>query len=572
MLDTIIRGGAVVDGAGTPPRHADLGIADGRVVTIGDVDDLASRTVDAGGLVVAPGFIDIHTHYDAQLSWDPFATPSPLHGVTTVIGGNCGFSIAPLGSPDDADYVMRMMAVVEGIPLETLRAGTSWDWRSFGEWLDRFEGRLGVNAGFLVGHSALRRTAMGPDATRREATAEQLQTMISLLHQAFEAGALGFSSSRDAAHTDGDGSSVPSNAASVEELVALAGVARDHEGTTLEFIPTIGRIPPDRMNLMADMSLAADRPLNWNLLGSMSPVEIYEQQLEASDVASRRGARVVALTIPDLLRIRANSLLDNQREFAEVSALPERDRRAALADPAVRDRLRRSLARAAERGIETIGRWDLIEVAEGRSALTEPYAGWTIERIASSRGVDPIDVLLDVVLPEQLPLTMVLPSLVPSLGRSDEGWKARVAIWQDERVVLGGSDAGAHLDLLCHANYPTVVLSEVVRQRQLLSIEAAVRLMTDVPARLYGLKDRGRIALGGYADLVLLDPSTVASQPPIARFDLPAGGERLFADSQGIARVLVGGRDVVVEGALTGDLVGSVLRSGRDTETVTLSG
>jgi len=280
---------------------------------------------------------------------------------------------------------------------------------------------------------------------------------------------------------------------------------------------------------------------------------------------------VVALTIPDLLRIRANNLLDSQRECAEISALPEEARRAALRDPAVRDRLRRSLERAAERGIETIGRWDLIEVAEGRSEETAPYAGWTIERIAAVRGADPIDVLLDVVLPEQLPLTMVLPSLVPSLGRSDEGWKARVAIWQDDRVVLGGSDAGAHLDLLCHANYPTVVLSEAVRERALLPIEAAIRLMTSVPADLYGLTGRGRLAPGACADVVVLDPATVATRPPVARFDLPAGGERLFAEARGIARVLVAGRDVVVDGDLTGDLVGTVLRSGRDTQTVTVS-
>ncbi len=572
MLDLIIRGGTVVDGTGARARRSDVGVSGGRVVSIGNTDDGAARTVDADGLVIAPGFIDIHTHYDAQLSWDPFATPSPLHGVTTVIGGNCGFSIAPLGSSADADYVMRMMAVVEGIPLETLRAGASWDWRSFGDWLDRFEGHLGVNAGFLVGHSALRRTAMGADATDHEASDEQLAGMIALLHDAFDSGALGFSSSRDAAHTDGDGASVPSNAASVEELVALAGVAREHEGTTLEFIPAIGRIPRDRMELMADMSLAANRPLNWNLLGSMSPVEIYEQQLEACDLASERGARVVALTIPDLLRIRANNLLDSQREFAEVSALSDDARRAALRDPAVRDRLRRSLERAAERGIEAIGRWDLIEVAEGRSTETDAYAGWTIEKLASVRGADPIDVLLDVVLPEQLPLTMVLPSLVPSLGRSDEGWKARVAIWQDERVVLGGSDAGAHLNLLCHANYPTVVLSEAVRERKLLSIEAAIRLMTAVPAGLYGLTGRGRLAPGSCADIVVLDPARVATEPPVARFDLPAGGERLFAEARGIERVLIGGRDVVVDGELTGELAGTVLRSGRNTETVTVAG
>ena len=236
---------------------------------------------------------------------------------------------------------MRMMAVVEGIPLETLRAGPTWDWRSFGDYLDRFEGAIGVNAGFLVGHSVLRRVAMGDAATDAEASDDQLAAMVALLHEAFDAGALGFSSSRDrGAHRRrrplraverGDGGGAD----------RARCRRREHEGTTLEFIPAIGKIPRDRMELMAEMSLAADRPLNWNLLGSMSPVEIYEQQLEACDLAADRGAHVVALTIPDLLRLRANNMFDSQREFAEINALPDAERRAALRDPEVRARLSR---------------------------------------------------------------------------------------------------------------------------------------------------------------------------------------------------------------------------------------
>ena len=207
MLDLLLRNGEIVDGTGRSRYRADIGIRDGRIVSIGDTDEPASRTLDCGGLIVAPGVIDIHTHYDAQLMWDPAASPSPFHGVTSVVAGNCGFSIAPLGE-NDADYIIEMMAVVEGIPRDTLRS-LPWDWLSFGDFLSRFVGNLGINAGFLVGHSTLRRAAMGAAAVDQEATEEQLATMATMLHGAIEAGALGWSGSRDDAHMDGDGHTVP---------------------------------------------------------------------------------------------------------------------------------------------------------------------------------------------------------------------------------------------------------------------------------------------------------------------------------------------------------------------------
>ena len=288
MLDLLVRGGRLVDGTGAPARPADVGVRAGRVVAVGTVDEPAARTIDADGLVVSPGFVDLHTHYDVQALWDPAVTPSPLHGVTTVIGGNCGFSIAPLG-PEHVDYVMRMMARVEGMALDALEAGPAWDWRTFGEWLDRLDGRLAVNAGFLAGHSTMRRVVMGDDATTATATPDQIAEMVRLLHESLDAGALGFSSSLGEAHTDGDGRPVPSRAAGFEEFLALAGAVRDHAGTTLEFIAAMGEIPSDRAELMAEMSLAADRPLNWNLLGSLSPTEVYEQQLTSCDLAATKG-------------------------------------------------------------------------------------------------------------------------------------------------------------------------------------------------------------------------------------------------------------------------------------------
>jgi N-acyl-D-aspartate/D-glutamate deacylase len=571
VLDVLLRGGTVVDGTGDASTRADVGIRDGRVV-LGDelASETATRTIEVDGLVIAPGFVDIHTHYDAQVLWDPLCSPSPFHGVTTVIGGNCGFTIAPLAD-EHVDYVMRMMATVEGMPLNALRAGPAWDWHTFGEWLDRIDGTVAVNAGFLVGHSTMRRVVMGEAAVGERASDAQIDAMVQLAHEAMAAGALGFSSSLGEAHTDGNGDPVPSRASSHEELLALAAAVRDHPGTTLEFIAAMGEIPRDRIELMADMSLAADRPLNWNLLGSLSPTEVYEQQLTSCDVAAARGATVVALTLPDYMRMRASRVLESMPGWREVVALPADERRAAVADPATRARLRDGADEAARRGLAAVTQFDLLELAAappGEDALV----GQSVASIAAARGADPVDVLIDVVLPERLPLTMVFPSVVPSLGRSDDGWRVRAELWRDPRTVLGGSDAGAHSDLMCHANYGTALLGDSVRGRGVVTLEEAIHQLADVPARLYGLRGRGRVADGWYADLVVFDPDEVGTGAPYAVDDLPGGGERLMVDAVGIEHVYVNGHEVVAGGAPSGELRGTLLRSGVDTDTVTVPG
>jgi N-acyl-D-aspartate/D-glutamate deacylase len=566
MLDLVIRGATVVDGTGAEPFVGDVGISNGRIVSVGIVEDLASATIDAEGKILCPGFIDLHTHYDAQLLWDDTASPSVLHGVTTVLGGNCGFSIAPLG-PGDGDYVRRMMAVVEGIPLEALEGAGDWNWSTFGQFLDRVDTGLAVNAGFLVGHSTLRRVVMGEAATTEPATEAQTLEMVRLVEESLEGGALGFSSSLGEGHLDGNGEPVPSRAAAFEEFVALAGSLRQHPGTTLEFIPTVGTIPPDRMRLMADMSLAADRPLNWNLLGSLASEEIYEQQLTASDLATELGAYVVALTLPDMMRMRSSTLLHSLPGWGAILSLPPLERSEAVADPSVRASLRSAAEAMAAPARGVLSDFRLMEVGDPDS----PWVGRSLASIAEERATDVVDVLIDVVLADGLTLYLVLPSLTPSMGRSDEGWKVRASVWKDPRVMLGGSDAGAHLDLMCHANYPTVVLGEAVRQRSLLSLAEAVALMSDRPARHYGLRERGRIQPGWHADLVVFDPENVGSNPAELLHDLPGGGERLFASSRGVEHVIVAGEEVVRFGEITESRPGKVLRSGTDTDTVSLA-
>jgi N-acyl-D-aspartate/D-glutamate deacylase len=571
MLDCVIAGGTVIDGTGAERRDADVGIRDGRVVAIGAVDEPSRERIDARGRVVCPGFVDIHTHFDAQVFWDPALTPSCFHGVTTVAGGHCGFSIAPL-TPDAADYLLHMLARVEGMPVAALQEGVPWDWTSFGSYLDRLEGRIGLNAGFLVGHSALRRVVMGESAVGSEATPEQLDAMAALLEESLEAGGLGFSSSNAPTHNDADGQPVPSRHASREEFVRLAAAVRDHPGTTLEFLPTVGPFDESIHALVTDLSVAADRPLNWNVLvPSRFFPENHQSQLAAADYAARRGGRVVALTLPQMMSLRINLvsgfIFDALPEWAPVIALPHEERKRALADPAVRKRLDEGAHSEAAGALRAIAVWENMTVDETFAPGLEGLKGRKLGDIASERGVTPFDALCDLALEDDL-RTSFMP-FIP--GDDDESWQLRAGVWDDPRAMIGASDAGAHLDMIDTFTLTTTLLGTAVRERKLLSLESAIRKITDDPARLYGFRERGRLAPGWHADIVVFDPDHVGAGPVHTREDLPGGAARLYADALGIDRVLVNGSEIVRDGELTGALPGHVLRSGRDTDTVLAS-
>ena len=283
MLDYLIKGATVVDGTGVAGFVADVAVRDGRIVAVGEVAEDAAELIDASGLVLCPGFVDPHTHYDAQLFWDPMATPSSLHGVTSIVAGNCGFTLAPV-SGSGADYLIDMMAKVEGMAKPALQQGVPWTWSTFGDYLDALDGNLGVNAAFLVGHCALRREVMGDDAVGKEATAEQIAQMRVVLGQALEVGGLGFSTTQSFTHSDGSGQPVPSRWATPDELLALCDEVSEHPGTTLEWVTDgcLSGFEDREIDLMIDMSLRGQRPINWNVLTVDSAVpERSAGQLEA---------------------------------------------------------------------------------------------------------------------------------------------------------------------------------------------------------------------------------------------------------------------------------------------------
>ncbi len=579
MLDLVIRGATIVDGTGTPGRPGDVGVRDGRIVEVahrdgtgpaGGATEPAAHVFDATGLVVCPGFVDPHTHYDAQLFWDPFATPSNVHGVTSVVAGNCGFTLAPLHAAD-ADYLRRMMARVEGMPLAALETGVDWQWESFGEYLDRLDGRIGVNAGFMVGHCALRRYVMGADAVGHEATADQLDAMVRLLHASIEAGGLGFSTTLSSTHSDGDGQPVASRHAGRDELLALCAAVGEHEGTFLEgaFEGGLDTFSDDEVELVAAMSAAAGRSINWNVLTVDSAVpDRVPRQLGAADRAAEQGGRVVALTMPVLVPMNMSfgtfCALWLMPGWGDVLRLPHDEKKVALADPVVRRTLVEASHSEAAGVFRRLAGWERYVIGDTYAPANEGLTGRVVGELAAERGQEPFDTLVEIVTADDF-RTVLWP--IPTDG-DDESWRLRQQVWDDPRVMLGGSDAGAHLDRMCGSPYTTRLLADCLRGRKLATVERAVQMLTQAPAELFGLVDRGTIAPGNHADLVVFDPETVGAEHARLVEDLPGGSARLTAGSTGVVRVYVGGVATVEDGTATGATPGRILRSGTDTVTV----
>ena len=555
VLDLVIRGGTVVDGSGLPAYGADVGIAGDRIVAVGRLaGEMASRTIDADGCVVAPGFIDIHTHYDAQLHFEPTASPSSWHGVTTVITGNCGFSLFPARG-SDIGWLCEMLSRVEGMSSATLAAGVSFAGGGFDEFAGGLEGRIGVNAGLQVGHSALRRFVMGDDASARQASNDEVAAMRELLRGALAAGAVGFSSSQLDMHVDQHGAPVPSNLAAPEELIELASVLAEFEYGVIEFISRSnleGHDEADR-SLMLAMCAASGKAMNVNPLVHLPKIpDGWRRGLEFVDEAIARGYRVHPQSSLQQLQVffalHDTFLFDEMSEFRAV--LTAADRNDQLAEPSVRDRLRAALA-------DTEGRvfvfsWDNVMVAR-----TDAHQGWvgrSVSDLAQEWGTDPLDAFLDASLAEDLRTTFTLGGSLRASASRD----ATEEVMRHPASLPGSSDAGAHLTSYCGVDFSTRLLTEYVPN--VLSLEEAVRRLATVPAHLYGFTDRGVIRPGAAADLAVWDPSRIGVGATRWADDFPAGGGRFVVESTGFRNSVVNGTVLLDDGADTGARSGRVLR------------
>jgi N-acyl-D-aspartate/D-glutamate deacylase len=571
MLDSKIVGGEIVDGTGRAAFRGDVGIRDGRIVAIGQVDEPAQRTIDAAGKVVAPGFIDAHTHYDAQAFWDPTLSPSCYHGVTTIVGGFCGFSIAPV-TRESAAYIKPMLARVEGMPLQTLEAAVPWDWSTFGEFLGKLDGRIGLNAGFFVGHSAIRRIVMGQRAVGETATPDDLAQMKALLDMSLSEGALGFSTTVSPSHNDGDGNPVPSRWADHSEIIALAGVVRAHEGAGLELLPDL-EFGPGMAELLTEASRAAERPVNWNVLAVTSRPDAAAEaarKLAVTDYARERGGEVVALTIPGapgvFMNLYTGVVFDALPGiWRELFKIPVAERIERFRDAAVRRTMAEDAARFPTTSVNApVARFAEFRVVSTKSEQNKPYEGRLVGEIAAADGRAPLDAMLAIAVEDGLK-TIFSPNYG---GHERSCFELRGALWADDRTLIGGSDAGAHLDQIDTFAFSTELLQNGVRTHRVIGLEQAVHAITQRPARYFGLVDRGVIAERAHADVVVFDPATVGRGPTYMRYDLPGGRDfRLYADAIGISNVLVNGVEIVRDGEHTGALPGAVLRSGRDTRT-----
>jgi N-acyl-D-aspartate/D-glutamate deacylase len=561
MRDVLIEGATVVDGTGNDAVVMSVGIEGGRL-HLGEAERgaLARRRIDAAGLVLCPGFVDVHTHFDAQVFWDPFLTPSSLHGVTTVVAGNCGFSIAPLDE-SDADYMMRLLARVEGIPLGALQEGVPWNWSTFGEYLSAVE-RVGpaLNFGAMVGHSALRRNVLGVESGTETLTPASMAGLRQSLRHALEAGAMGFSSSWGGAHFDGNGDPVPSRHAGEAELIGLCEELAAFPGTQVEFIPTMHPFSEAHVDLMTKMSVAARSPLNWNVLLTLDAEECAGK-LAASDHAAAHGGRVVALSYPGPMQARVSllsSAFDAIPGWSETMALAPDEIVRRLNDPVERERLR-ELAEQGDKATLGLTRFENLRVLDTYTDDTRATEGRLLGDLARERGAEPFDVLCDLATADIRTGFNRAP-----IGDDPASWKLRLESWQDPRVIMGASDAGAHIDMLSTFDYPVALLA-MARERAAMPLPPLIRSLTDVPATLYGMRDMGRIEDGFRADVLLFDPDVIAPGRVSWQDDLPGGAGRLFSQPVGIEHVFVNGTEIASAGTLTGERPGRVLKAGIDT-------
>jgi N-acyl-D-aspartate/D-glutamate deacylase len=558
MHDMIIKGGTIVDGTGAPAIRADVAIDGGRISDLGSVGGNARRVIDAAGLIVTPGFIDPHTHYDAQICWDPLVTCSSWHGVTSVIMGNCGVGLAPC-KPAERDVATWNLVHVEAIPYEVLNRGLTWDWESFPEYMDAAERRgVGINVGFMAALSPFRHWVMGDDAMSRAATAAETDRIRALIQQAVAAGAYGFSLTVMPQHLGYQGQPLACRLASHDELRAYSSVLAEFDRGAIEIALTKQPCAvSDREYALLDLlSSASRRPVTWlNLRDRDDDPEAWSNTL--TRVAPLLARRCIPQVAARPLVVEFN--LRNPFLFASMNSI-----KPVFVDKSVEAQkqiyagaeFRRNFAAELQRRTVFHDLWERAQIKETGNPALRPLAWKSIAEIARARRCDPLELFFDLAIEDDLNMVFMVPLL-----DIDQDRVARK--FSDPRTMIGISDGGAHVDMLCNAGYPTYLIGTFVRERRALSLELAVKRITSEPAAFFGIAGRGLLKPGMAADLAIFDYDKIGSaERPEIRNDLPGGGRRLVSEARGVAFTIVNGEVLFENNEHSGALPGRVLRSG----------
>lgn len=559
MLDLLIKNGTVVDGTGAPSRRADVAIQGGKITAIGKITDSATRVIDASDLIVSPGFIDPHTHYDAQICWDPLITCSSWHGVTTIVMGNCGVGLAPC-KPAERNVAAENLVHVEAIPREVLDRGLTWDWESFPQHMSATATRgIGINVGFLAALSPFRHYVMGDEAMGRAATTAETAQIRALLHEAMTAGALGMSLTVMPQHLGYKAQPLACRLASHDELRSYASILKDLGRGTIEIALTKqpSTVSDKEYALLELLTSASGRPVTWlNLRDRDDAPEAWMETLEKVAPLLALGCRPQVAVRPLVVDFN----LRNPFLFASMNSMkPVFEDKSVEAQKIVYAgaEFRRTFAAELERRAVFHHLWERTQVKEVTNSALKSTEWKSIAQIARDRGVAPLDAFFDLALEDELAVDFMIPLL-------DIDEERVVRKFSDPRTLIGISDGGAHVDMLCNAGYPSYMLGTFVREKQAISLEHAVKRMTSEPAQFFGITDRGVLRPGMAADIAVFDLNTIGSpERPEIRHDLPGGGRRLVTQAEGITHTLVNGQ-VLYEGLRhTGILPGQVLRAGR---------
>jgi len=553
--DLVIKNGTIVDGTGAPGRVADIAVSAGKIAEIGKITEGSNQVIDAADLVVAPGFIDPHTHYDAQICWDRAITPSIWHGVTSVVMGNCGVGIAPC-RPEAREIAMRDLVNVEAIPFDVLNAGITWDWETFPEFLDAAAARgPALNLGFLAPLTPFRHYVMGEASMDRAATAEETAKIKALLREAVDAGAFGFSTTVLNQHMGYQARPLACRNADRAELKAYANVLKETGKGAIEIALTkkISVMDDDEHDLLSFLLAESGKPVTFLALFQRDDIpDACPETLRKAKALPGATPQTSPLALTREVNMRNPFSFAAFTSWARVFADQSKEaQRAVYADPAFRNHFREQLKNATAFS----GDWGRITVHETHKPEMKRLEGRTVADIARERGKDGLDTFLDLTLEDDLDIEFVLAQFNANIKRVEENLV-------DPRVLIALGDAGAHVDMLCDAGYPTYLLGTWVRERQIMTLEQAIVRLTSQPADLFGIKGRGRLAQGYAADIAIFDPATIGSASRgERRFDLPGGAKRMVMPARGVTHTIVNGQVAYADGQVTGSASGAVLRS-----------